>query len=118
MQHGDFVGISPSHRRAIAPFGGKAREHTGVEHVNERPSARRRLQPATRPRADPCDRCGAETSAVPTIAILSHRQYLDTMRAANQTSAWIVRLLIGLIGAFAGLAVVNTSVIATAKRRH
>jgi putative ABC transport system permease protein len=60
----------------------------------------------------------ALTRAVPTIAVLSRRQYLDTVRAANQTSAWIVWLLIGLIGAFAGLAVVNTTVIAAADRQH
>jgi putative ABC transport system permease protein len=63
-------------------------------------------------------RLQAVTDGVPTIATLSRRQYLDTVRAANQTSAWVVWLLIGLIGAFTGLAVVNTSVMATADRRH
>jgi putative ABC transport system permease protein len=54
---------------------------------------------------------------VPTIAVLSRRQYLDPV-CANHTSAWIVWLLIALIGAFAGLAVLDTSVMATADRRH
>ena len=55
---------------------------------------------------------------VPTAVVLSRRQYLDTVRAANQTSAWIVWLVIGVIGAFAGVGVVNTAVMAASDRRR
>jgi putative ABC transport system permease protein len=56
--------------------------------------------------------------AVPTATVYSRAQYLAGGRAASQTSAWIVWLLIGLVATFAGIAVVNTSVIATADRRR
>ncbi len=59
----------------------------------------------------------ALTNTIPTARLLTRRQYLDGLRIADQTSAWIVWLLIGLIGAFAGMAIVNTSVMALADRR-
>jgi len=62
-------------------------------------------------------RLRALVQAVPTLAVLSRGQYLDTVRAANQTSSWIVWLLIALIGAFTGLAVMNTGVMAISERR-
>jgi putative ABC transport system permease protein len=57
-------------------------------------------------------------SELPTARVLTRSEYLAGIHAAGRTSAWIVWLIIGLTAAFAGIAVVNTSVIATADRRH
>ncbi len=59
----------------------------------------------------------ALTRTIPTLRLLTRRQYLGALRTADQASAWIVWLLIAVIGAFAGLAVVNTSAMALADRR-
>ncbi|MBV9808408.1 MAG: ABC transporter permease [Solirubrobacterales bacterium] len=59
----------------------------------------------------------ALTNTVPSARLLTRRQYLDGLRVADQTSTWIVWLLVGLIGAFVGIAIVNTSVMALADRR-
>ena len=61
---------------------------------------------------------GAMTAAVPTAAVLSRAQYLSTVQAAAQASAWPAWLLIGLIIAFAALSMVNTAVMATAGRQR
>jgi putative ABC transport system permease protein len=57
-------------------------------------------------------------TAVPTAAVLSRAQYLDTVASAARASAWPQWLFIGLIIAFAALAMVNTTVMATAGRQR
>jgi putative ABC transport system permease protein len=57
-------------------------------------------------------------TAVPTAAALSRAQYLNTIESAARASAWPQWLLIGLIIAFAALAMVNTTVMATAGRQR
>jgi hypothetical protein len=44
MQQHDSVGVGSSHGLASARFGVKEREHTAIEHLNERPGPR--LEPA------------------------------------------------------------------------
>jgi putative ABC transport system permease protein len=55
--------------------------------------------------------------SVPNAAVLSRAQYLRTVHSAALASQWPVWLLIGLIMAFAALALLNTSVMATAGRQ-
>jgi putative ABC transport system permease protein len=61
---------------------------------------------------------GAMTAVVPTAAVLSRAQYLSTVQAAAQASAWPAWLLIGLIIAFAAVSMVNTAVMATVGRQR
>jgi ubiquinone biosynthesis protein len=49
--------------------------------------------------------------------VLTRGQYLQTVRAAEQASEWSIWLLIGLIVAFAALALLNTALMATADRQ-
>jgi putative ABC transport system permease protein len=67
----------------------------------------------------PAVRAGLERLArsVPSGAVLTREQYLQTVRAAEQASQWSIWLLIGLIVAFAALAALNTALMATADRQ-
>jgi len=55
--------------------------------------------------------------SVPSAAVLTRARYLQAVRAAAQASQWPVWLLIGLITAFAALALLNTALMATAGRQ-
>jgi len=55
--------------------------------------------------------------SAPGTAVLTREQYLQTVRAAQQASQWPIWLLIGLIVAFAALALLNTALMATAGRQ-
>jgi putative ABC transport system permease protein len=55
--------------------------------------------------------------SVPNAAVLTRAQYLQTIRAASQASQWPIWLLIGLISAFAAVALLNTALMATADRQ-
>src|SRR5262249_22965016 len=56
--------------------------------------------------------------SVPSVAVLTRSQYLQAVRAAAQASTWPIWLLIGLIVAFAALALLNTALMATAGRQR
>jgi putative ABC transport system permease protein len=55
--------------------------------------------------------------SVPDATVLTRAQYLQTVRAAAQASAWPIWLLVGLIVAFAAVALLNTALMATAGRQ-
>jgi len=54
---------------------------------------------------------------VPGTAVLTRAQYLQAARVAAQASTWPIWLLIGLLAAFAALALLNTALMATAGRQ-
>jgi putative ABC transport system permease protein len=55
--------------------------------------------------------------SVPGTAVLTRAQYLQAARVAAQASTWPIWLLIGLLAAFAALALLNTALMATAGRQ-
>jgi putative ABC transport system permease protein len=57
------------------------------------------------------------TKAFPTSVLLTRAQYLAAMKAATKSAGWAGWLLVALVTAFAGLAIVNTSLIALIHRR-
>ena len=60
---------------------------------------------------------GQLAAAVPAATMLSRTQYLDAVQSAAQASAWPAWLLVGLIIAFAALAMINTTVMGAAARQ-
>jgi putative ABC transport system permease protein len=60
---------------------------------------------------------GRLVRSVPNATVLTRAQYLQTVHAAAQASEWPIWLLIGLIIAFAALALLNTALMATAGRQ-
>lgn len=61
---------------------------------------------------------GRLVAAVPAADVLSRGQYLTAIASAARASAWPQWLLIGLIVAFAALAMINTAVMATNGRQR
>ena len=57
------------------------------------------------------------TATFPTSVVLTREQYPQAEKAATKSAGWARWLLVALITAFAGLAIVNTSVIALVHRR-
>jgi putative ABC transport system permease protein len=57
------------------------------------------------------------TRMFPTSAVVTRRQYLAAVKAATQSAGWAGWLLVVLVTAFAGLAMVNTTLIALIHRR-